>query len=243
MRFRNQLKILLFVCVLLSTPVFAQAKKATLFSDEFNGNKMSSKNWNYIYTATGGGLKVGGGLLSIASPTIFQDQPNSHNIMRHWITPSAQIAKMDIVVRLKINSFDRFSITIDHAQTNYYPFQNLMFNLNLREAGVPPTNNIATIGTPSGELGGGPGIEGSMIDSLAVDTWYVCKISIQRSPYLVIFSIYSDGGVLLAQQEVAGSTLSSYGFSDIKAIGFNAWTSLASGPYGKVCIDYIRVTS
>jgi len=38
-----------------------------------------------------------------------------------------------------------------------------MFAFVLREAGVPPTNFIATIGTSTGELGVGPGVEGSII--------------------------------------------------------------------------------
>ncbi|MCX6648646.1 MAG: hypothetical protein NTV61_04575 [Candidatus Bathyarchaeota archaeon] len=236
----------LFAVILIS-PMLAPVAEAcprttTIFYDNFNGRSLSPQ-WNYKYIATGGSMKVSSSQLHFVSPSIFQDAPNSHDVLRRFISPSATLSKMDISVRLRVNSFDRFSITIDHAQTNSYPFENLMFNLNLREAGVPPTNNILTIGTPSGELGGGPGIEGSMIDSLAVGTWYVCKISIQRSPYLVTFTIFSDGGVLLAQQQVAGSALSAYGFNDIKAVGFNSWTSLASGPYGNVDIDWVKITN
>jgi hypothetical protein len=248
----KRIVVFALMVVVLASPILLPIAEAcphtptpkTIFFDDFNGKTLSIKNWQLIYVATGGSLKISSSLLHFVSPTVAASSSlTTHDYIRHWFTPTAQINKIDLTVRLKVNTFDRFAISVDHSKTNDYAFQNLMFNFNLRNSGVPATNNIATIGKSTEEIGGGPGVEGSMIDTLKTGVWYRCEISILRNPYQVTFSIYSDNGELLAQQTVAGSVLSSYGFDDIQAIGFNAWTSFASGPYGNVNIDWIRVTN
>jgi len=210
-----------------------------LFYDDFNGDSLSS-DWNYVHIAAGGNISVSSSLLHIVASPLFQDEPMSAMVMRHWLTQIGDA--LNISVRLRVNAFDRFALQVDHGKVEAYDDQVPMFGLVFRSAGTPTSAYIVAVGAGHGEWGGGPEIEGSLYSNLQISQWYTGEIFIQKTPYLVTFSVKNDDGTIIAQQQINGSDLTAFTFNDIGSIGFNAWTSQVSGPYGNVDIDSIQIT-
>lgn len=219
---------------------FAVAISDVTFFEDFTEENLSQE-WNFVHVAAGGDISSNEGVLNIRASPLFQDSPNSAMVMRHWLSQNDNF--LNISVRLKINSFDRFAIQVDHKKTLSYSDLSPMFGLVFRAAGTPTSDYILAVGKQNGEWKGGLGVEGSLVSNLKVNEWYQSEIFIQESPYTVVFTLMDDQRNVLIQETIDANSLTNYNFEEIGSVGFNAWTSLKDGPYGNTDIDWLEVTT
>ncbi|HQB65218.1 MAG TPA: hypothetical protein PK616_04965, partial [Fibrobacteraceae bacterium] len=219
---------------------FVASVSSQSFFEDFTEENLSQE-WNFVHVAAGGDISSSEGILNIKASPLFQDSPNSAMVMRHWLSQNDNF--LNISVRLKINSFDRFAIQVDHKKPLSYSDLSPMFGLVFRAAGTPTSNYILAVGNQNGEWKGGSGIEGSLISNLKVNEWYQSEIFIQESPYTVVFTLMDNQRNVLIQKTIDANSLTNYNFEEIGSVGFSAWTSLKDGPYGNTDIDWLEVTT
>lgn len=229
---------LLFFILIFGNNFVTSASNPYFFEDFTEENL--SQDWNFVHVAAGGEISSNKGILNIRASSLFQDSPNSAMVMRHWLSQNDNF--LNISVRLKINSFDRFAIQVDHKKPIFYSDLSPMFGLVFRAAGTPTSNYILAVGKQNGEWKGGLGVEGSLISNLKVNEWYQSEIFIQESSYTVVFTLMDDQRNVLIQKTIDAKSLTNYNFEEIGSVGFSAWTSLRDGPYGNTDIDWISIS-